>query len=120
MDLNNAVIQHSIYFIFTVRLVDGGSYNEGRLEVYYNGRWGTVCDDGWNDNYVSLVCTQLDFGSSGRQADFGPGIGTVILEKVLCSVNDTIIASCGHYGVGITVQCDHNNDVGIKCYGMLN
>ena len=108
-----------IYFLFTVRLVDGGSYNEGRVEVYYNGRWGTVCNDGWNDNYASLVCAQLGFGSSGRLAEFGPGIGSVVLEKVLCSVNDTVLASCGHYGVGLTAQCNHNNDVGVKCNGML-
>ena len=101
-----------------VRLVDGGSYNEGRVEVYYNGRWGTVCNDGWNDNYASLVCAQLGFGSSGGLADFGAGTGTILLEKVLCSINDIILASCGHYGVGITVRCNHNDDVGVKCDGM--
>ena len=104
--------------MLTVRLVDGGSFNEGRVEVYYSGRWGTVCDDGWNDNYASLVCAQLGFGSSGRLADFGPGTGTVMLENVLCIRNATILASCGHYGVGVTVQCNHNNDVGLKCNGM--
>ena len=87
--------------------------------MYYNGRWGTVCNDGWNDNYASLVCTQLGISLSGRLADFGPGIGSLILEKVLCSVNDTILASCGHYGVGLTAQCNHNDDVGVKCNGML-
>ena len=106
-------------WLFTVRLVDGGTYSEGRVEVYYNGRWGTVCNDGWNDNYASLVCAQLGFGSSGRLTYFGSGAGTIMLQNVLCTKNDTILASCGHYGVGITVQCNHNNDVGIKCYGML-
>ena len=104
--------------MFVVRIVDGSSYNEGRVEVYYSGRWGTVCNDGWNDKYASLVCAQLGFGSSGKVADFGPGTGSVMLEKVLCTMNATILASCGHYGVGITVQCNnHNNDVGVKCNG---
>ena len=107
-----------IYCFNTVRLVDGSSYNEGRVEVYYNGVWGTVCNDGWNDKYANLVCAQLGLGSLGRLADFGPGTGIVMLEKVLCSINDTILASCGHYGVGITVRCNHNNDIGVKCYGM--
>jgi len=104
-------------FVLTVRLVDGSLYNEGRLEVYYNGRWGTVCNDGWNDKYASLVCAQLGFGSSGSLTDFGPGTGNILLDKVKCSLNDTILASCGHYGVGI-VGCDHSKDVGVICNGM--
>ena len=99
-----------------MRLVSGSSYNEGRVEVYYSGRWGTVCNDGWNDDYASRVCRQLGFGS-GELANFGPGTGNIILEKVLCTVNNTILASCGHYGVYITVRCSHNNDVGVKCHG---
>ena len=105
-------------FLLTVRLVDGNSYNEGRVEVYYNGRWGTVCNDGWNDRYASLVCAQLGFGSSGKLAYFGAGTNNIFLDNVLCSLNDTALASCGHYGVEITVQCNHNNDVGVKCNGM--
>ena len=103
---------------FTVRLVDGSSSNEGRVEVYYNGRWGTVCNDGWNDNYASLVCTQLGFGFSGSLADFGAGTGSILLDNVICSVTDTVLANCGHYGVGITVNCDHSKDVGVVCSGM--
>ena len=105
-------------FLFIVRLVDGSSYDEGRVEVYYNGRWGTVCNDGWNDNYASLVCAQLGFGSSGELADFGYGTGNVLLENIICNTNTTILASCGHYGVDITVRCDHSKDVGVKCPGM--
>ena len=102
-----------------MRLVDGSSYNEGRIEVYYNGRWGTVCNDGWDDKYASLVCTQLGYGSLGTLAYFKAGTGSIFLENVLCSINDTVIASCGHFGVGITVRCNHNNDAGVKCYGMI-
>ena len=74
-----------------------------------------MCNDGWTNKYASLVCAQLGFGSSGELADFGPGTGTIILAKVVCTMNDTIIASCGQYGVGITVGCDHNDDIGVKC-----
>ena len=101
-----------------VRLIGDSSYTKGRLEVYYSGRWGTVCNDGWNDKYASLVCVQMGFGLSGELADFGPGTGSIFLEKVICSSNDTILAECGHYGVGIRVKCNHNDDVGIKCDGL--
>ena len=105
-------------YLFTVRLVGGSSYNEGRVEVYYKGVWGTVCNDGWNDVYAGLICTQLGFGSSGSLAYFGPGMGSIYLDNVICSANDTILANCGHYGVGITVNCDHSKDVGVMCIGM--
>ena len=107
-----------ILFADSVRLVDDGSQYEGRLEVYYNGRWGTVCNNGWNDQYASLVCAQLGFGLLGKLANFGAGSGNVFLEKVMCSQNDTLLASCGHYGVGITPFCSHSKDVGVKCFGM--
>ena len=65
------------------------------------------------------MCAQLGYGSSGKLTYFGAGTGNVLLENVLCSINDTVLASCGHYGVGITVRCDHTKDVGVKCYGMV-
>ena len=105
--------------LIIVRLVDGSLYNEGRLEVYYSGIWGTVCNDGWDNKYASLVCAQLGYKSSGKLSYFGAGRGNVLLENVLCSINDTVLASCGHYGVGITVRCSHSKDVGVKCYGMM-
>ena len=102
----------------SVRLVDGSSSNEGRVEVYYSGRWGTVCSDGgWNNEYASLVCTQLGFGPSGESAYFGPGYGDVLLEIAECSLNHTFPVGCIHYGIGITVGCDHSKDVGVKCNG---
>ena len=102
----------------TVRLVDGEAYNEGRMEVYYNGEWGTVCDSNWDSFKAKLVCMQLGFGSLGVPSDFGPGIGRVLLDNIICFRNDTMIASCGHYGVGITPNCGHSKDVGVKCLGI--
>ena len=103
-----------------MRLVDGSLYNEGRVEVCYGDRCGTVCFDGWDDKYASLVCDQLGFGPSGEAADFGPGTGTVLMEILMCSFNDTFPSSCSHYGLGITIGCDHSNDIGIKCKGKWN
>ena len=46
-----------------VRLVNGSSALEGRVEVCINGVWGTICGLYWNQNNTKVVCRQL--GLSG-------------------------------------------------------
>ena len=109
-----------VYIGVAVRLVGGSLYNEGRVEVNYNGEWGTVCDGGWNDTDASVVCRQLGFGSSGtaiRSASFGQGSGSIWLDSVICTGNESTLASCGHLGVNITRFCNHSEDAGVRCTG---
>ena len=103
-----------------IRLVEGSSYNEGRVEVNYNGEWGTVCDDGWDDTDAGVVCRQLGFGSSGTaigSAGFGQGSGSIWLDSVTCTGNESTLTSCGHIGVGVTRSCHHTEDAGVRCSG---
>ena len=44
-----------------VRLVDGLTTDEGRVEICLNGVWGSVCDDAWGVRDVSVVCRQLGY-----------------------------------------------------------
>ena len=104
-----------------VRLVGGSSYNEGRVEVYYNGEWGTVCDDGWSSIDAGVVCRQLGFGSYGYSyysALFGQGSGPIWLDNVRCVGSESTLAGCSHLGVNITRSCSHHEDAGVGCYGI--
>ena len=49
---------------FAVRLINsiGNNSNEGRLEIYYSGSWGTVCGDRFTDENARVACASLRYG----------------------------------------------------------
>ena len=50
-----------------VRLVEGESEREGRVEICYNGVWGAVCaNNGWDEIATSIVCNQLGYNQSSE------------------------------------------------------
>ncbi|XP_066277067.1 lysyl oxidase homolog 4-like isoform X1 [Branchiostoma lanceolatum] len=100
-----------------IRLRGGSDDNEGRVEVLYNGEYGTICDDEWNINAANVVCRQLGYkGAVGfkRSSFFGPGTGQVWLDNVVCKGNETKIDECSHRGWGKN-DCNHDEDSGVIC-----
>ena len=102
-----------------LRLVGGSTYREGRVEMYYNSVWGTVCDDLWDSLDARVVCKQLGFGSYGialTGSSVTDGSGTIWLDNVRCSGYETHILYCPRNSVG-DHDCVHSEDAGVRCYG---
>ncbi|KAL4007279.1 hypothetical protein ACER0C_001131 [Sarotherodon galilaeus] len=103
-----------------IRLAGSGSTRcSGRVEIYHNNSWGTVCDDGWDLNDAEVVCRELNCGpalEAPQFAYFGAGTGQIWLDNVTCSGNESSLTECKHSGWG-TNNCGHNQDAGVICSG---
>ncbi|KAL4655466.1 scavenger receptor cysteine-rich type 1 protein M130-like isoform X1 [Arapaima gigas] len=99
-----------------VRLVNGNGSCSGRVEVFYIGYWGTVCDDNWNLLTAHVVCEELGCGeavATPRGAYFGRGTGLIWNDYWLCNGSETSLASCKSKAGRL--NCSHDHDAGVKC-----
>ncbi len=97
----------------------------GRLEVFSNNEWGTVCDDNFDMPAASVVCRELGFeravlytaaagGFSPSGTAFGPGSGPIHLDDLDCNGDESSLLDCKSNGIG-QHNCGHFEDVGVIC-----
>ncbi|XP_076026960.1 scavenger receptor cysteine-rich type 1 protein M130-like [Genypterus blacodes] len=100
-----------------VQLLNGTHRCSGRVEVFHDGQWGTICDDGWGLQEAEVTCREMDCGSAlavRQSAFYGKGQGQLWLDDVDCSGRENALADCPHRGYGIH-DCNHNEDAGVEC-----
>ena len=102
-----------------VRLVGGQFPNVGRVEVYFNNQWGTVCSNGWSNDDARVICRQLGYPEGNHQAlrysrGFGRTTGPIWLVDVFCTGTENNITECSHNGWGNN-GCSHYHDAGVIC-----
>ncbi|XP_065188627.1 deleted in malignant brain tumors 1 protein-like [Sycon ciliatum] len=106
-----------------VRLA-GGTSDQGRVEVYFGSRWGTVCDDYWSITNARVVCRQLGFNRvvrsrislSANNIQPAHNDDPIWMDNVQCQDSDASLFNCSHHGWGRT-DCSHSEDVAIQCGG---
>lgn len=100
----------------SLRLVDGASSSEGRLEIYSSGIWGTICNTNWGTSEAMVACRQLGYSyvTTPLLATVTQGTGQIWLDNVDCTGQESQLQNCANRGFGI-VGCGHDRDVGISC-----
>ncbi len=117
-----------------LRLQDGITLNEGRLELCADAPddghgpvWGVICDDYWTDTDSSVACRQLGYkreeAGTGRflKSFFGAGTGPILLDDMECLGNETQLLDClvARGPMASTVigvhNCRKTENVGIRC-----
>ncbi|XP_053216134.1 deleted in malignant brain tumors 1 protein-like [Podarcis raffonei] len=99
------------------RLVNGSSRCSGRIEVFRNQQWGTVCDAGWDLQDAHVVCRELSCGSASKAfggALFGQGSGPIWLEGVNCTGEEASLSICPRKSLA-EHRCDHSQDASVGC-----
>ncbi|KAJ8029274.1 Neurotrypsin [Holothuria leucospilota] len=111
----------------SVRIVSGP--REGRVEIYFDGQWSTVSQDGWTETDAGVVCNQLGFKGPAIKTTEGPATLAFDVPKlsVNCPKGAKSLSECdiektagsaldasASYLDGQTYW-DHSQSAGVKC-----
>ncbi|XP_077586729.1 lysyl oxidase homolog 3B isoform X1 [Stigmatopora nigra] len=92
-------------------------HNEGRVELFYKGEWGSICDDDFSMANAHVLCRQLGFVEATgwtHSAKYGKGQGKIWLDNVQCGGGEPSIGDCKSRGWGNS-DCTHDEDAGVVC-----
>ncbi|NXG04257.1 DMBT1 protein, partial [Sakesphorus luctuosus] len=102
-----------------VRLVNGSTSCQGRVEVFHEHKWGTVCDDTWDLEDAQVICRHLGCGhalSAPGSAHFGRGHDPIWLDGTHCTGREAELGQCPLHTWG-EHNCGHSEDAGVVCTG---
>ena len=121
MTLNLLILSSLLIFFFVlsqvpVRLNGTNLEYGGRVEVFYNGKWGKICQNKWNFEDVKVICRQLGFKRAVAEfvvADVKDEDIPFVMSDVACNGNEPELASCQRTDGKLNVDCQ-NDDTGAQ------
>ena len=96
----------------------GDSSQEGRVEIFLLGHWGTVCDSSWDLADATVVCHQLGYlraVGAPKYAAFGAGSGPSWYNQVQCAGTEMTLTECRRSDDFTGSVCYHTRDAGVVC-----
>ena len=104
-----------------LRLIAGIDNSSGRVEIYHEGNWGTICNDEWDIKDAGVACRQLGFKDAyavGGSDLFGRGFDQIWLDNLNCTGEEESLSNCSNLGWGVH-NCNHAEDAGVFCTSEL-
>ena len=89
---------------------------QGRLAVFHEGEWGTICHDAFETVDATVACRQMGY-TEGAVIDVlvaADTNATIWLDNVECRGSEARLVECNHHGWNIT-NCGHHQDVFVSC-----
>jgi len=97
-----------------VRLVDSERLDYGRLEMYINNSFTSVCDQGFDDKSATVVCRQLGYNYGKKQccsALSNLSAANITVMNVNCTGSETKLDNCPYK----VAQCPTGRYVSVYC-----
>lgn len=100
-----------------LRLADGNARNEGRVEIFKDDTWGTVCGPITLTKVSLRVCLEIsrsayrNFFSTPHT--YGQGTGAIKISNLACTGSEEMILDCPYSSD--TSSCTHANDISVIC-----
>ena len=138
------IIQHTLIVSTgcthgNIRLVNGSTLHQGRVEICLNKEWGTVCDTFWDRRDAQVVCRELGYVPTCKlvfisvyiiltvviigaslyiSSQFGDGNLQQLIWNVQCSGSETSLLNCS-YQQDHGSLCEYGHTVGVRCYSKI-
>ena len=102
----------------SIKLSGADSPSAGRVNVFHNGRWGRVCQNGWGLADAQVVCRQLKFQGAiqainSSSSPFGSGYLLAWMDNVACNGTEQMLTACKNVTTSMTCV----GDAAVVCNG---